>query len=42
MDVTLADQENINHFSRLNTKVHEINAKLKALKVGTLVWFNHG
>ncbi|KAL6781789.1 putative prefoldin subunit 4 [Auxenochlorella protothecoides] len=32
MDVTLADQENINHFSRLNTKVHEINAKLKALK----------
>lgn len=33
MDVTRADQERINEFSRLNTKLHEIDAKLKACKV---------
>lgn len=32
MDVTLEDQQSINRFSRLNTSIHEISAKLKAIK----------
>ncbi len=33
MDVTREDQEKINTFSRLNTKLHEIQALVSAKKV---------
>ena len=34
MDVTREDQENINTFSRLNAKAHELEAQITAKKVG--------
>ena len=33
MDVKLEDQQKINQFSRLNTKLHELEAQLAAKKV---------
>ena len=34
MDVKLEDQQKINTFSRLNTKLHELEAQIVAKKVG--------
>lgn len=33
IEVTLEDQQNINSFNKLNTKMHEIEAMIKAKKV---------
>ena len=43
VDVALEDQERINRFSRLNTRAHELEAQLAALKVcGWGVWVGGG
>jgi hypothetical protein len=35
VDVTREDQEKINTFSRLNTRLHEVQAQITAKKVGS-------